>query len=69
MIDRLEYDPDQPERARRELDRALDVDLWRVPGVPLRAPRRDVEGRRAPAWWHGDEDASQSFLHAVGVMT
>lgn len=23
----------------------------------------------APAWWHGDEDASQSFFTAMGVMT
>lgn len=67
MLERLDYDPDHPRRARDELDRALDVGEWRMPGVPAR--REQTERSRTPSWWHGDEEASQSFLRAVGVVT
>jgi hypothetical protein len=30
--------------------------------------RKDIP-ENAPAWWHGDEDASQSFFMAMGVIT
>lgn len=66
MLDRLEYDNDDPGRSRRELDRKLEVDAWLVPGTRPRV--RDVAAS-APHWWHGDEDASQSFLAAMGVLT
>lgn len=58
---------DQPD-PRGELDRALLVDQWAVPGgvyippPPVTAPIPDV-----PDWWEGDEQASQEFLRAVGV--
>jgi len=68
MIDRLTYDHEHPDKARTELDRLLEVETWAVPG--LRSTRYDATIKSdAPAWWHGDEDASQVFLHSMGVMT
>lgn len=67
MISRLDYDEDRPERPRRELDQVLEVNDWRIPGLRSRPTTRRPEG--APYWWDGDEDASQSFLQAMGVVT
>jgi hypothetical protein len=63
---RLEHDEKMPDRPRRRLNQQLDVGAWRVPGGAYRQ-RRDVP--RAPSWWRGDEDASQTFLHAMGVVS
>lgn len=66
MVKRLDVDTKNPERPRRELDQRLDVRSWRTFGrVGTRVDRHD----NAPPWWHGDEDASQSFLAAMGILT
>jgi hypothetical protein len=50
---------------RRDLDNELGVVRWRIPGQPVVAqPDRDPA---APSWWDDDEEASQSFLDAMGV--
>lgn len=67
MIERLDYDNDQPERPRRELDRILEVDAWYAPGTRARKTTGD-RSDNAPHWWRGDEDASQSFLLSMGVV-
>lgn len=64
-IQRLKYDEKQPERPRQEFDHTLNVHDWNTPGGVIR--RVIVEG--APAWWRGDEDASQQFLASMGVVT
>lgn len=66
MTRRLEHDQKNPARPRRDLDRQLQVNAWHVPGGAYRQ-RREVS--TAPAWWRGDEDASQTFLHAMGVVS
>lgn len=66
MTQRLEYDQKNPRRPRRELDQQLQVGAWQLPGGAYRQ-RRDVAS--TPAWWRGDEDASQTFLHAMGVVS
>jgi hypothetical protein len=66
MTRRLEHDQKNPERPRRQLDTALDVRSWRTPGGAFRHRRAPSN---APAWWRGDEDASQTFLHAMGVVS
>lgn len=48
---------------RSTLDNDLMVRLWRTDDEPL--PKVDDDG--APSWWGGDEDASASFLGAMGV--
>jgi hypothetical protein len=53
------------ERERAQLDAALGVPGWPGPATRPR-PAEPVEPG-APAWWHGEEEASQSFLAAVGV--
>lgn len=65
-IERLPYDEQRPERPREELDDELDVASWRVPGRRAVVPAAPVNPD-APSWWHGDEDASQTFLAAMGV--
>jgi hypothetical protein len=70
MLQRLDYDEDGD--VRGQFDMSLDVRSWRVPGQAWEAPvarvvEIDGEMRKAPAWWRGDEDASQSFLAQMGV--
>lgn len=50
---------------RRRFDAQLGVDSWRTPGHD-EVQKPPVEPN-APWWWKGDQDASQSFLKAVGV--
>lgn len=66
MLRRLENDPKNPSRPRRQLDQQLKVSSWRTPGGAYRQRQRVPD---APAWWRGDEDASQTFLHAMGVVS
>lgn len=67
MLARLKYDHEHPERARQALDSTLSVAEWRVPGATWRPSVASTRPANAPAWWHGDEDASQSFLSSMGV--
>jgi hypothetical protein len=53
------------ERERAQLDAALGVAGWPAPAQRPRPVEPTEPG--APAWWQGDEEASQSFLAAVGV--
>jgi hypothetical protein len=49
---------------RAEVDAAFGVAAWDTPfGSRYRIDRPDG----APAWWAGDEEASQGFLRAMGV--
>lgn len=53
--------------ARRRIDHALGVQYWRVSrSSPEREPEPDATP--TPYWWTGDEDASQTFLHEMGVV-
>lgn len=54
---------------RANLDRDLDVANWSTGDHPRRRPRRSADiPDAAPDWWVGDEEASQSFLRAAGVV-
>jgi len=66
MTRRLEHDQKNPQRPRRELDNQLKVGSWQLPGGAYRRRQR-VDS--VPSWWRGDEDASQTFLHAMGVVS
>lgn len=65
MVERLPY-PDEKENPhpREDLDNALRVREWNTPTT--RRTTEPVEPG-APSWWHGDEDASQSFLREMGI--
>ena len=55
----------RPEMVRARFDAQLGVDSWRTPGrQELPAPLVEPN---APWWWKGAEEASSSFLKAVGV--
>ncbi|MDT0387810.1 hypothetical protein [Streptomyces dubilierae] len=54
------------EQARARFDADLGVSAWALPGVERRAAEQEIEPD-APWWWHGAEDASQSFLASMGV--
>jgi len=66
MVQRLTVrDKETPERARKRFDGRLGVRAWTAPGTrPKPVKPRDP---RAPWWWESAEDASQSFLTAMGV--
>jgi len=66
MTRRLESDERNPRRPRTQLDQQLEVGTWRLPGG---AYRRRQDTSHVPTWWRGDEDASQTFLHAMGVVS
>jgi hypothetical protein len=68
-VQRLDYSK-EGEDVRGGLDRDLGVSEWRLAGVTApeaRVVEVDGEELRAPTWWRGDEEASQSFLGAMGV--
>jgi hypothetical protein len=60
------------DRGRIELDAALGTAAWPTLGVIDDAIEITTAGELgvpvgAPAWWHGDVEASQSFITAMGV--
>jgi hypothetical protein len=66
MVSRLPP-PDEKNRRdhRAELDSLLGVVGWAMPGRRQITTVQRPAG--APAWWFGDEEASQSFLRSRGV--
>jgi hypothetical protein len=70
MLQRLGDDEKDPMKPRRELDNQLGVTNWRTSRVPSRRRRATADiPDNAPSWWQGDEDASQSFLQAMRIVT
>lgn len=69
MLQRLIVREGQTEEAARgQFDADLGVSAWRTPGhraalAATAAPRDPA----APPWWHGDNDASSTFLESMGV--
>lgn len=67
MLQRLIIrDGQTEEQARARIDADLGVSAWAVPGRARRAMESTPDDG-APWWWRGAEDASQSFLAAMGV--
>lgn len=63
-LDRVKVDEEGRRDYRAEFIHALGVASWTSPLSELVVKPTVDEG---PAWWHGDEDASQSFMAAMGV--
>jgi hypothetical protein len=53
---------------RAELDAELGVHSWSIASGEHAQPAREPVDPDAPSWWYGDEDASQSFMAAMGVQ-
>ena len=67
MLQRLiVHDGQTEEQARARFDADLGVSAWALPGRERREAE-PVQDPGAPWWWHGSEDASQSFLASMGV--
>ena len=54
------------EDAQRALDNDLLVDVWRVDRA--QDQRESTRDPLAPGWWTDDDEASSSFLNAMGVV-
>lgn len=67
MLSRLTYDEKNPDQPRKLLDQQLSVSEWRSIGNQRPLRKRDVPDN-APAWWQGDEEASQSFMQSMRVV-
>jgi hypothetical protein len=66
MLTRLHVREGQTaEAARKRFDGQLDVASWPLPGEPVKESTPHEAG--APWWWQGAEEASGSFLKAMGV--
>jgi hypothetical protein len=67
MLQRLiVHDGQTEEQARARFDADLGISAWALPGRERRTPEPQ-QNPGAPWWWTGAEDASQSFLAAMGV--
>lgn len=64
LLSRLKHDDKNPSAPRDNFDKKLSVPQWTLPGG-VYVPEK-TEGR-PPAWWDGDEEASQSFLQTMMV--
>ncbi|WP_460071070.1 hypothetical protein [Streptomyces sp. YKOK-I1] len=66
MVQRLNVGENEtPDRARRRFDGELGVRDWTTPRTEYAKP--EPRDPKAPWWWDGAEDASQSFLASMGV--
>lgn len=67
MASGLEYgEKETYEQARARFDNSLGIVRWQTPGAVVR-PQKDRPAG-APDWWVDDEEASNSFLAAQGVV-
>lgn len=67
MVQRLPVrENETPDRARKRFDGQLGVRNWTTPGTQLKEPD-PARDPKAPWWWDGPEDASQTFLKSMGV--
>lgn len=55
---------ESPDAARKKFDRDLQVGEW---GTPWNASPGPDPLKDTPWWWNGDDEASSSFLGAMGV--
>jgi hypothetical protein len=67
MLQRLDYDQDgkKPEQVRTEFDGLMETKRWRI--TEAEEIEESETDKKAPWWWDGDEEASSSFLTAMGV--
>ena len=66
-IQRLPYQEDNKTDYRAELDSELGVLQWTVGSGDVLTHEYEQVDSDAPSWWHGDEEASDSFMRAMGV--
>lgn len=68
MLRRLPVEENKDEeQCRRELDAQLKVKRWRITSEQVDPYEDSGSDPNAPWWWEGAEEASDSFLSAMGV--
>lgn len=68
MCERLNGGEDEdPEITRKKFDVDMGVKRWRITAADEDPYADAVVDEAAPWWWEGDEEASDSFLEAMGV--
>lgn len=57
-----------PEQVIEQINNDLGVHMW--PGAEGNAADLEelADAEPRPSWWHGDEDASATFLREMGVV-
>lgn len=66
MVQRLGVrENEKPDTARKRFDGQLGVRNWTTPSTETKEP--EPRDPKAPWWWDGPEDASQTFLKSMGV--
>lgn len=65
MISTLPPPTEEHPDPREELDRLLETELWTGPRG-RKYDDSDVPAG-APTWWHGDEEATDSFLRGMNI--
>lgn len=70
MCERLEpkTENEDPEVTRKRFDSSLSVKRWRITADHVDKYAGAPVDEAAPWWWEGDEEASDSFLEAMGVQ-
>jgi hypothetical protein len=66
MLQRLQEPDDEHPDPRGQLDQWLETALWPTP-MTRRVLYAETVEPGAPSWWHGDEEASQSFFKSMGI--
>jgi hypothetical protein len=67
VLQRLPVPDKENPDPRGDLDRSLEVILWQTP-TTKRYSVADVPSG-APAWWHGEEEATDAFIRGMGVQS
>jgi hypothetical protein len=71
MLQRLDYDQEdkKPEQVRKEFDGEMQIKRWKITDA-VEEPEAEVSEieKKAPYWWDGEEEASNSFLTAMGIQ-
>lgn len=58
---------EHPEQDRAAFDNKLSVGQWRTPHQGEQYKDAEIEPG-APAWWQGEEEASDLFMKSMGVV-
>lgn len=68
MCSRLDAgENEDPEAVRKKFDADLGIRRWRLTDADIDRYADAVIDEGAPWWWDGDDEASDSFLEAMGV--
>jgi len=70
MLQRLDYEQEdkKPEQVRKEFDGLMETKHWKITDAVEKETEISEAEKKAPYWWDGEEEASNSFLTAMGIQ-